>query len=94
MSTDINQPSAPAARDLITVIIYAPREPEPKTFEFHRNELVGTAARTAADAFDYEGGNPSFATEQSVVLDRSKSLAAEHVHDGETLNLVDVGGGV
>lgn len=83
-----------AKHDLITVTVYAPRSPEPKTFEFPRNELVGAAARTAADAFGYEGGNPSFATEQKVVLDRNKSLAAEHVHDGEKLNLVDVGGGV
>ncbi len=79
----------------ITVQVVAPRDPDhPRTFEFRHNELVGTAARVAADAFGYTAGNPSFANDENVVLDRDKSLAAEHVHDGDTLHLVDVGGGV
>jgi len=94
MSIETEQVSTTPKHDLLTVIIHAPREPEPKTFKFPRTELVGAAARTAADAFGYEGGNPSFATEQNVVLDRDKSLEAEHVHDEQKLNLVDVGGGV
>lgn len=78
----------------LTVTVFAPRSPEPRTFEFRRNLTVGDAARIAADAFGYEGGNPSFATEDQVVLDRGKTLAAAHVRDGDELNLVDVGGGV
>lgn len=78
----------------LTVTVFAPRSPEPKTFEFRRNDTVGQAARTAADAFGYEGGNPSFATDEHVVLDRHRTLAAEHVHYGDKLDLVDVGGGV
>jgi hypothetical protein len=73
---------------------YAPREPDPRPFPFRHAELTGDAARTAADAFGYTGGNPAFANAEKVVLDRTKSLAAEHVHDGDTLYLVDVGGGV
>jgi hypothetical protein len=78
----------------LSVIVLAPREPDPKTFEFRRTETVRDSARTAADTFGYEGGNPSFETEQHVVLDRDKTLAEAGVHDGERLHLVDVGGGV
>ncbi|WP_034270650.1 ubiquitin family protein [Haloechinothrix halophila] len=78
----------------LTVTVYAPRSPQPKTFQFRRQETVGEAAHAAAEAFGYEGGNPSFATEEQVVLDRNKPLAAAHVRDGDTLELVDVGGGV
>ena len=75
--------------------VIAPREPDhPRTFEFAHNELVGDAARTAATAFGYTGGNPSFANGNKVVLDRTKTLGAEHVRTGDTLYLVDVGGGV
>lgn len=78
-----------------TVTVIAPRDPDqPRTFEFAREELVGDAARTAATAFGYTGGNPSFANDDKVVLDRNKTLAAEHVHSGDKLHLVDVGGGV
>lgn len=94
MSTEVESDSSRPVGAELTVTVYAPRSPEPKTFQFRRGETVGQAARTAADAFGYEGGNPSFATEDHVVLDRNKTLAAAHVHDGETLELVDVGGGV
>lgn len=85
--------SRPPAAEL-TVTVYAPRSPEPKTFQFRREETVGQAARTAAESFGYQGGNPSFATQEHVVLDRNKTLAAAHVRSGDTLELVDVGGGV
>lgn len=94
MTTEVEPDSSRPAKGELTVTVYAPRDPEPKIFEFRRDETVGQAAHTAADAFGYHGGNPSFATENRVVLDRNKTLAAAHVHDGETLNLVDVGGGV
>jgi hypothetical protein len=83
-----------AGQERITVTVFAPRDPDSKIFEFRRNELVGEAARTAADAFGYQAGNPSFVNGEQVVLDRTKNLAAEHVRDGDTLDLVDVGGGV
>jgi hypothetical protein len=78
----------------LSVIVLAPREPDPRTFKFLRTETVRNSARTAADAFGYEGGNPSFETEHHVVLDRDKTLAEAGVRDGERLQLVDVGGGV
>jgi hypothetical protein len=79
----------------ITVTVIAPRDPDhPRPFEYRHDELISEAASTAATAFGYTGGNPSFANADNVVLDRTKSLAAEHVHDGDTLYLVDVGGGV
>ncbi|HEV2345816.1 MAG TPA: hypothetical protein VGS97_17080 [Actinocrinis sp.] len=94
MTIETDQDDLATKRGEVTVIVYAPRTPESQTFTFQRNERVGDAARTAAAAFGYEGGNPSFATEKNVVLDRTKSLEAEHVHDHQSLNLVDVGGGV
>ena len=78
----------------VTVTVYAPRSPEPKTLQFRRNDTVADAARQAADAFGYQGGNPSLATDDQVVLDRNKTLAGAHVRDGDVLHLVDVGGGV
>ncbi len=89
-------------RDIVTksdhaslhVSVYAPREPDPRQFTFQRNDTVGDAARTAADAFGYSSGNPSFQNADGEVLDRSRNLAAAHVRDGDTLQLVDVGGGV
>ena len=93
IQTEENKPHP--GHGAITVVVIAPRDPDhPRTFEFRHNELVGDAARTAATAFGYAGGNPSFANADHVVLDRTKSLAAEHVHNGDTLHLVDVGGGV
>lgn len=95
MSTETETGALRADHGMIAVIVIAPREPDqPRTFQFRRNERVGAAARTSADAFGYTGGTPSFANDDNVVLDRDKSLAAEHVRDGDTLHLVDVGGGV
>jgi hypothetical protein len=78
----------------VEVTVIAPRSPEPKQFHFARTETVGQAARTAANAFGYGEGTPTFATAKRVILDRNETLAAAHVHNGETLHLVDVGGGV
>jgi hypothetical protein len=95
MSTQTEAGTPRSGHGIITVIVIAPREPDrPRTFQFRRNERVGAAAQAAADAFGYTGGTPSFANDDSVVLDRDKTLAAEHVRDGDTLHLVDVGGGV
>jgi hypothetical protein len=56
--------------------------------------LMRTGSSQAPYEFAHPTGTPSFANDENVVLDRDKSLAAEHVHDGDTLHLVDVGGGV
>jgi len=55
---------------------------------------VGDAADEAASEFGYEGGQPTFQNEQDEVLDRNKPLVAEKVKDGDSLELVDTGGGV
>lgn len=79
---------------LLHLVISAPKEPEPKAFEFAHSTKVGDAAHAAALEFGYASGTPSLQTTSDEVLDREKSLAAEHVHDGDHLELVDVGGGV
>ncbi len=85
---------AAAARRAIVVIVFAPKDPEPKRFRFRTDETVGAAAKTAADAFGYTGGTPSFQTEAGTVLDRNLTLAAAGVRNREKLELVDAGGGV
>lgn len=78
---------------MITVIVRAPRSVEPRNFTFEKTAPVGEAAREAATAFEYSGGNPTFA-KNGIVLDRSKPLVAAGVRDGDELDLVDAGGGV
>lgn len=74
--------------------IIAPREPKPRKMTFEKNTRVGEAAREAGRAFGYVGGNPTFQNAKDEILDRNKTLAGEHVRDGDTLRYVDVGGGV
>jgi len=81
-------------RRTIVVIVFAPKDPEPKRFRFRTDETVGQAAKVAADAFGYVAGTPSFQTEAGTVLDRNLTLAAAGVHNREKLELVDAGGGV
>lgn len=78
----------------LSVKVFAPREPDARLFHFPRPERVGDAARTVATAFGYQPGTPSFQDSGGTVLPRDVSLAAAHVHDGDTLELVDAGGGV
>ncbi len=94
MNADVEARKPRPGHRMLTVTVFAPRSPDPKTFEFERTETVGHAARTAADAFGYQGGHPTFETSKHVVLDRNDTLAAAHVHDGDELHLLDVGGGV
>lgn len=79
---------------LLHVLVSSPREPEAREFSFEHNEIVANAAQQAALAFGYAAGTPSFQTANKLVLDRSIGLSAAHVHDGDHLELVDVGGGV
>jgi hypothetical protein len=81
-------------RQAVVVIVFAPKDLEPKRFRFRSDETVGSAAKVAADAFGYEGGTPSFQTENGAVLDRNRTLAEAGVRNGEKLELVDAGGGV
>ncbi len=78
----------------ITVTVYAPRAVEPKEFTWPKTKKVGEAAQEAAIAFGYEPSSPTFQNENEEVLDRNKPLVAEKVKDGDTLELVDSGGGV
>jgi hypothetical protein len=82
--------------DTIKVIVYSPRSPHPKEFEWRKTLRIGEAAREAATAFGYKGGNPGLQTTANPprVLDNNKTLAEEHVHNGEKLELIDTGGGV
>lgn len=85
---------AATGRRTIVVIVFAPKDLEPKRFRFRADETVGSAAKVAADAFGYAAGTPSFQTEAGTVLDRNLTLAAAGVRDREKLELVDAGGGV
>jgi hypothetical protein len=85
---------AASGRRTIVVIVFAPKDPEPKRFRFRLEETVGEAAKVAAEAFEYEVGTPSFQLENGTVLDRSLTLEAAGVHAKERLELVDAGGGV
>jgi hypothetical protein len=91
--SDVNRVAA-QAQQILDVTVFAPRSTEPKTFKWDKHLTVGQAAQEAAIGFGYApGGTPSLAKGEEV-LDRTKQLVAEHVHDGDVLELVDVGGGV
>ncbi|HEX2879779.1 MAG TPA: hypothetical protein VHO25_09580 [Polyangiaceae bacterium] len=79
----------------VTVKVFSPREPDPKTFTWPQTMRVGDAAAEAALAFGYPSGlTVSFQNKAGEVLDRKKPLVAAGVRDGDTLEIVDVGGGV
>jgi hypothetical protein len=80
----------------LTITVVAPRSPESKTFTWRKTTRVGDAAKEAATAFGYQAGTPGFQTsgEPPRVLDNNKPLVAEHVRDGDELEIVDTGGGV
>jgi hypothetical protein len=80
-------------QDKFHVRVLAPTVHQPREFAFPRDEVVGSAAAEAATAFDLHPTSPSF-ERQGGVLDRSLTLEAAGVHDGDELELVDVGGGV
>ncbi len=82
-----------ADKQTLTVTVFAPRETEPRQFEWDKHLTVGEAADQAAAAFGYAPGSPTLARDGSP-LEREKQLVAEKVRDGEELELVDIGGGV
>jgi hypothetical protein len=78
----------------LEVRVFAPRDPSDiRDFTFNKHMTVGEAAAEAATQFGYEGGQPTFAKD-GTALDRNKQLVAEHVRDGDLLEIVDAGGGV
>jgi hypothetical protein len=77
----------------LDVTVFAPRFPDPKQFAWDKHLTVGAAADEASASFGYAGGTPSLAKDDQV-LERDKQLVAAGVRDGDTLELVDTGGGV
>jgi hypothetical protein len=80
----------------LTVVVFSPRSPEPKSFTWRKTTKVAEAAREASTAFGYQGGAPGLQTTEDPprVLDNNKTLVAEHLVDGSELEIVDTGGGV
>jgi len=79
----------------ITVTVFSPKEPDGREFTWPKTKKVGEAASEAAEAFGYAAGlTVSFKNADKRVLDRDKPLVAEHVNDGDSLEIVDVAGGV
>jgi hypothetical protein len=91
-----NQSAQAHEKSAISVIVYAPRSPDPKTFDWLKTFKVDEAAREAATAFGYQAGKPGLQTldEPPRVLDNNKPLVAEHIKDGDKLEIIDTGGGV
>jgi hypothetical protein len=76
------------------VLVFAPRNPsDRRPYSWDKHLSVGAAAAQAAPDFGYAGGQPTLAKDGKP-LDRSKPLVAEHVRDGDVLEIVDGGGGV
>ncbi len=80
----------------LTLVVYSPRSPEPKTFTWAKTMKVQEAANVAAAAFGYTAGNPGLQTLTTPArqLDKNKTLVAEHLEDGDELEIIDTGGGV
>jgi hypothetical protein len=80
----------------VHVLVFAPRFVEPRPFDWAVTLKVGEAAKEAATAFGYTAGHPGLQTDHEPprTLENNKTLAEEHVHDNEKLELIDTGGGV
>lgn len=75
----------------VTVDVFALSQTEPKKFTWKLTKLVGEAAKEAAKEFGYEGGYPTLGHRENI-FKRDETLEAAHVHDGENLALLVVGG--
>jgi hypothetical protein len=80
-------------KGILSVTVFAPRSPDPLTFDWSKHLSVGEAADEAAAAFGYAPGKPTLAKD-GTALDRTKQLVAAGVRDRDELELVDIGGGV
>jgi hypothetical protein len=80
----------------LTLRVSAPRAPEPRTFTWAKTMKVAEAAREAALAFGYTANNPELQLLGSAprTLDPNKTLVAEHLKDGDELEVSSTGGGV
>jgi hypothetical protein len=78
----------------IVLVVFAPKDLEPKRFRFPLSDTVGAAAQVAAKAFDYAAGSPSFQVKDDPVLDRNVTLEQAGLRNREHVELVDAGGGV
>lgn len=78
----------------VTVKVFAPRTPEPKTFTWSVELLVGEAAKQAAVAFGLTGGNPTLGNKEGQPYPRNETLKQVHIHNHQELELLDAGGGV
>lgn len=96
MTTGPDDREGGGARDLLHVFVLAPGFVDPREFTFKKNVTVKEAATEAASAFGYRANTPGFQTNTSPpeVLPEDKTLVAAGVRDGETLQLIDTGGGV
>jgi hypothetical protein len=78
----------------LQVLVFSPRNPsDRRELSWSKHLTVGEAAADAAAAFGYSGGQPTLAKD-GTPLDRNKQLVAEHIKDGDVLELIDAGGGV
>jgi hypothetical protein len=78
----------------VDVLVFVPRDPDDKRpFSWSKHLTVGEAAAGAAPSFGITGGQPTLARDGKP-LDRTKQLVAEHVREGEVLELIGGGGGV
>jgi hypothetical protein len=77
----------------VTVTVFSPRDPEPRSFTWPVDWTVGQAADAAAAAFGYQGGEPTLG-KGNETLSRELALRQAHIHNHDQLELLDVGGGV
>ncbi len=90
-----DKPEKDKDRKNIKLVVSAPNEPDPKKMTFRDEMLVGDAAKEAAEKFGYAaGGTPSFRLSDGTVLDRTITLEAAGLKDGDEVEVVDAGGGV
>lgn len=74
---------------LVHVRVFMRATPDGKAFRFPKDQSVGNAAKVAAGKFGLQGGSATFRTRQKAALDRSLTLEAARVQDGDTLELID-----
>lgn len=82
----------------LTLRVFAPRTTEPRVFVWRKTMKIADAANEAAAAFGYTGTNVGLALLQADgtarMLDNNKPLVAEHLKDGDELEISSTGGGV
>lgn len=82
----------------LTLRVFAPRTTTPREFVWAKTMHVADAARDASTAFGYTGANAALqllAPDGTArMLDNNKTLIAEHLKDGDELEVNSTGGGV